>query len=242
MHRMFELASALATICLIGVSLPAQAQAQSDRASTEATATDGSVSASNSPSDDPDTLLEQGEFELGADLALLWSVDSSKPEGGDTVTFNSYYGDLGGHFGYMVQDLLEARVHVGWLRIVVSNQDETPQRTNALVLTPQMLLHAPVSDGLALYSGIGVGGYIGQTKRDIQIQGKSLDAENSTNGLMGQILAGVLIETGPSFALRTGLRLDGLVGRENPSEGTDLPQRNTQNVKLLGVIEGSGTF
>lgn len=188
------------------------------------------------------TLLQQGEFELGADIALLWSVDSSKPDDGDSVTHDSYYGDLGAHFGYMVQDNFETRLHAGWLRVAVNSEEETIQRTNAFLASFQLLFHAPVSNGLALYLGPGAGGYIGQTKRDVGIEGQTLTAENATNGLLGQLLTGVLIETGTSFVLRTGLRLDGLVGREIPAEGTDLPRRNTQNVKLVGVLEGSGTF
>lgn len=198
---------------------------------------------SNGGSDaDRPTLLEKGNFELGADAALLWSVDSSKPDDADSVTHDSYYSDLGAHFGYMIQDNIEARLHAGWLRVAVNSEEETIQRTNAFLASLQFLFHAPVSNGLALYLGPGVGGYIGQTKRDVGVEGQRLTAQNATNGLLGQLMTGVLIETSTSFVLRTGLRLDGLIGREIPAEGTDLPRRNTQNIKLVGFLEGSGTF
>lgn len=200
----------------------------------------GTDTATSTPDVESDPLLRQGEFEIGGDLALLWSVDTNSPENRSRVTNRSYYGDVGAHLGYMVQDKLEGRLHVGWLRIDSANRQETLQRTDAVVLALQMLFHGPINDQLALFVGPGLGGYLGQTHRDVDVGGKSLDAQNATNGLLGQLLTGVLIELGPYVAVRTGLRLDGLLGREIPSEGTDLQRRNTQNVKLLGIFEVSG--
>jgi len=219
-----------------GLVVPSTLFAQSDAPDTrnEEPASDTDVEV------EPDPLLEQGSFEIGGDLALLWSVDTNVPEDDDRVTNRSYYGDIGAHVGYMFQDKLEGRLHAGWLRIDSGIRQDTLQRTDALVLAFQMMFYGPIDDQLALFVGPGVGGYLGQTNRDVEVGGESLDAQNATNGLLGQLLTGVLIELGPYVAIRTGLRLDGLVGRELPSEGTDLQRRNTQNVKLLGIFEVSG--
>lgn len=179
-----------------------------------------------------DTLLQAGRFEVGIQSAGMWTSDSGETADGDTaVTGSSFYMNPAASFGYMILNNLQGRINLGYLMVSTSNNDLVLQDLGAFLGTVQALYHIPFRLGTALYLGAGGGYFTGTTERP-GVEENSVIG-NSTSGFAGQGSIGLLLQPGPMFLVRGGVRFDALLGSETSSVD-EMPDISTTNLKLMG--------
>jgi hypothetical protein len=178
-----------------------------------------------------DTLLKAGRIELMGQSSGLYSRDSGAGDNNTAAEFSSLYINPEVAVGYMVLDEVQVRANLGWLKIQTSSDDVDLQDFNSAMGTVQGLYHFALPYGTAIYAGAGAGYFIGSTARPGPAEGTTVS--NSTQGFVAQGLAGWLIQPGPRFLIRTGLRLDTLFSTETPElEGAE--EISTTNIKMMG--------
>lgn len=179
-----------------------------------------------------DTLLQQGRIEVGIGSAGMWTRDSGESSDGDvSASGSTFYANPAASFGYMALDALQARVNLGYLMVSTTNNDVALQNLGAFLGTAQALYHVSLRLGTALYFGLGGGYFIGSTSRPGA--GENVTISNPTSGFAGQGSAGLLLQPGPMFLVRGGLRFDALFGSES-STVSEMPDISTTNLKLMG--------
>lgn len=181
----------------------------------------------------PFSLLDPGRMEFGANLAGVWSRNTAAPEGQDEITQSTTYFNPSLYVGLTVVDNVQVRLQGGWQRISSSVNDVDTQNSSSGQFVVQGLYHLGLESGFALYGGAGLGGYFGTTERTLSVESESLTAQNDTSGFMFQVLGGLLTQPLERLTIRTGLRLDGLIGSE-ASDAPDYPaQTDNSNYQLL---------
>jgi len=162
-----------------------------------------------------DTLNRQGRFEVGLNVAGAMSFGSVTPEGGESRSQSNLY--LTGSLlaGYMLTDNIELRLSVGMQYIGQSAGDDVSITNPGFVGALQGLYQKDLILGLAIYAGIGAGGFYGSRTIDA---GMGFEQRFSSVGGLGQAMLGLLMMPGPRLILRGGLRADFLFGSESPDE------------------------
>lgn len=158
-----------------------------------------------------DTLNRKGRFELSLNVAGAISFGSNSPEVGDSTSESNLYVTASGVVGYMVLDYLELRLSVGLQYIALSAEDDSIARPG-FVGTVQALYQKDLVLGLAVYGGVGGGGFYGS--RTVSA-GAGLEQRYSSVGGIAQALFGLLMMPGPRLLLRGGIRADFLFGSES---------------------------
>lgn len=181
------------------------------------------------------TLLQNGRWEVGLDLAGVFVSSSTTPTGGDTVTQTTFYANPGLYFGRMFGDRIQVRLLLSYLRILtqqsVGDMEPTAlQDSHSFLGGVQGLYHVPLPLGFAFYGGLGALGLFGKTNRPTAMPG--LIASNTTVGGGGQLLLGLLSQPGPRLTMRAGLRFDALFGSEKP-EAEGMESLGSVNLQLL---------
>ena len=161
------------------------------------------------------SLLEAGRMELGLNLAGAISFGSVSPDGGESVSQTNVYVAPSLIGGYMVTDNIEVRLALGGQYIRQSQADTVANDNWALTGALQGLYQADLFLGLGLYGGLGIGGFWGQGSQALD-DGTGLQVGLTNTGVLGQLLAGLLMQPGPHLLLRGGLRVDLLYGFESP--------------------------
>lgn len=132
-------------------------------------------------------------------------------------------------FGYMVTDEFEVRIEGLVRNIHVEVGDVVFQNLWAWGGGLQALYHVNLMFGVAGYVGLGGGFFYGDTERPFQgIEGQEgTDDEDLTQDLevsiptyvgVGQLFAGLLMQPGPRWTMRGGLRFETLFGFERPND------------------------
>jgi hypothetical protein len=179
-----------------------------------------------------DTLLRQGRIEIGIGSAGMWTRDSGESSDGDvSASGSTFYANPSASFGYMALDALQGRLNLGYLSVSTTNNDVNLQNLGAFLGTLQAIYHVNLRLGTALYVGAGGGYFVGSTSRPGA--GENVTISNPTSGFAGQGLAGLLLQPGPMFLVRGGLRFDALLGSES-STSDEMPDISTTNLKIMG--------
>lgn len=181
------------------------------------------------------SLLEAGRMEAAVQFGGIFTADRATPDGQKTSNFGTLYLNPDVAFGYMVSDRVQVRGNFGYVKLQSKNDGDLLQDTNAAQLRVQGLYHIPLRYGTAFYGGIGLGSFLGTTSRPVDEEGvEGAEYNNSTKGLVGQGLVGLLVQPGPSLTLRGGVRFDGIAAWETPEDGTGQQPISAQNFKVLG--------
>lgn len=177
-----------------------------------------------------DTLNRKGRFELSLNVAGALSFGSSTPEGGESVGSTNIYLTASAVLGYMLLDNLELRLAAGMQYLGDSSGDNSDNRPG-FVGAVQALYQRDLILGLALYAGLGAGGFYGS--RTVPA-GASLEERLTSTGFLGQVLAGVLVMPGPRLLLRGGVRGDFLIGSESSNaEGSSRPSASFFTTQIV---------
>ncbi|MCC7542166.1 MAG: hypothetical protein IT379_38465 [Deltaproteobacteria bacterium] len=182
------------------------------------------------------TLLMNGRWELGLNLAGVFVSSSTTPEGGERVSQTTFYGNPGLFVGRMFGDRIQVRLLLSYLRILtqqsVGDAEAIPlQDSHSFLGGLAAIYHYPLPLGFAFYGGLGGLAQFGVTNRPVEMMPGSV-FKNSTTGFGGQAFIGLLSQPGPRLTLRAGLRFDALFGSEQPeAEGVD--SFSSRNLQLL---------
>lgn len=179
-----------------------------------------------------DTLNRQGRWELGLNVAGAMSFGSSTPDGGDSFSQSNLYLTTSAVVGYMLLDNLELRLALGLQYVGQSVGDDDSISSPGFVGALQGLYQKDLTLGLAIYAGIGVGGFYGSRTIDA---GGGLERRFTSVGAVGQALLGLLMMPGPRLILRGGLRADFLFGSESPEDdmGGTIPDTSFFTTQIL---------
>lgn len=165
-----------------------------------------------------DTLNRQGRWELGLNVAGAMSFGSSTPDGGDSISQSNLYLTASAIVGYMLLDNFELRLALGLQYVGQSVGDDNSISNPGFVGALQALYQKDLTLGLAIYAGVGVGGFYGTRTIDV---GGGLEQRFNSVGGVGQALLGLLMMPGPRLILRGGLRADFLFGSESAEDDMD---------------------
>lgn len=179
-----------------------------------------------------DTLNRKGRWELGLNVAGAMSFGSSTPDGGESTSQSNLYLTASAVVGYMLLDNLELRLNLGLQYVGQSAGDDTSISSPGFVGTLQALYQRDLVLGLAIYAGIGAGGFYGS--RTVEAGG-GLERRFTTVGGVGQALLGLLMMPGPRLILRGGIRADFLFGSESPEDdmGGAIPDTSFFTTQVL---------
>ena len=179
-----------------------------------------------------DTLNRKGRWELGLNVAGAMSFGSSTPDGGDSISQSNLYLTASAVVGYMLLDNFELRLAAGLQYVGQSVGDDASISSPGFVGALQALYQRDLVLGLAIYAGVGVGGFYGS--RTIEA-GMGLERRFTTVGGVGQALLGLLMMPGPRLILRGGLRADFLFGSESPEDdmGGTIPDSSFFTTQIL---------
>jgi hypothetical protein len=163
-----------------------------------------------------ETLLRAGRISIFFSATGGWAYGSTSPDNGPERTQNTVFSlpSLGG--GYMVTDNLQVRVVINGIFVFAGIDGARTQETYGVGGAVQGLYHIELAQGMALYAGIGAGGFY-STRTDPTTAGL---VRFTGGGFQGQVPVGLLLQPGASLFLRGGLRLDVLVGSESPEDAS----------------------
>lgn len=179
-----------------------------------------------------DTLLKKGRFEIGLQSAGMWSSDrGSSADGAVEASASTLYLNPAAAAGYMILNNLQGRLALGWLSVSSTNNDVSVQNFGGFLGTLGATYHIPFRLGTAMYLGAGGGYFIGSTSRPGFSPSSTIS--NPTSGFAGQGSVGLLLQPGPMFLLRGGLRFDALIGSESSTESA-MPDIDFTNLKMMG--------
>jgi hypothetical protein len=163
-----------------------------------------------------DTLLRAGRWEASLTLSGGWSYASIAVDD-HTESQNAVYVTPALALGYMLTDALELRVALGALYLRTDSASGTLSQDHVSGLGAlQALYHVPIVLGMALYGGVGAGGYYGVADRPAA--GGVSRNRFVNGGFLGQGMVGLLVQPGSLLFLRGGLRADFLVGSESAED------------------------
>jgi hypothetical protein len=165
-----------------------------------------------------ETLLRAGRWEASLSLSGGWSYDAVTVAD-RTDSQNAVYATPALVVGLMVTDAIEVRVALGALYLRTdAGSDALAQDQVSGLAAAQALYHVPIVLGMALYGGIGLGGYYGVADRPAATG--SVRNRFVNGGFLGQAMVGLLVQPGSSLFLRGGIRTDFLVGTESAEDPT----------------------
>lgn len=164
-----------------------------------------------------ESLLRAGRWEASLTLSGGWSYSTISLDD-RTETQNAVYVTPALVVGTMLTDALEVRLALGalYLRTGAGSESLAQDQVSGLA-SVQGLYHVPLVLGMALYGGIGLGGYYGVADRPV---GGAIRHRFVHGGFLGQAMVGLLVQPGSSMFLRGGLRTDFLVGSESAEDPT----------------------
>lgn len=162
-----------------------------------------------------ETLNRAGRIEVGLNVAGALSFGSVTPEGGEALSQTNIYVSPALVGGYMLTDNIELRLALGGQFVHQSAGDSAALTNLAFTGAVQGLYQRDLVLGLALYGGLGLGGFYGS--RTEAATGTGLEQRFTSAGGLGQLLVGLLMMPGPRLVLRGGLRADFLFGGESPN-------------------------
>lgn len=163
-----------------------------------------------------ETLNRASRFELGLNLAGSLSFGTVTPDGGASRNQTNVYFSPALVGGYMITDNFELRIALG-MQYVGQDVDGTEAITNlAGTAALQGLYQHDLMLGIALYGGVGLGGFYGSRTEEIP---GGLERRFDSAGGIGQLMAGLLMMPGPMVLFRGGLRADFIFGWDTPSDG-----------------------
>jgi hypothetical protein len=180
-----------------------------------------------------DTLNRAGRIEVGLNVAGALSFGSVTPDGGEAQSQTNIYVSPALVGGYMLTDNIELRLALGGQFIHQSAGDAAALTNLAFTGAVQGLYQRDLVLGLAIYGGLGLGGFYGWRHEEA---GGTMGLEErfTSAGGLGQLLVGLLMMPGPRLVLRGGLRADVLFGGESPnSEVTMALDRSFLTVQIL---------
>jgi len=161
-----------------------------------------------------ETLLQSGRVSLFLGATGGWAFGSVMPDNADSRAQNTVFSIPSLGVGYMLTDALQLRVAVNGVFIYAGVDGAQSQETYGVGGTLQALYHVPIVHGMALYVGVGAGGFYSTRTEPA---GAGLSVRLSGGGFQAQLPFGLLIQPGSSLFLRGGIRLDFLYGIESPS-------------------------
>lgn len=161
-----------------------------------------------------ETLLQSGRFSLFVGATGGWAFGSVMPDNADSRSQNTVFSIPSLGAGYMITDALQVRLSVNGLFIYAGIDGARSQETYGVGATVQGIYHVPIVHGMALYVGVGAGGFYSYRTEPA---GAGLSVALSGGGFQAQLPFGLLIQPGSSLFLRGGIRLDFLYGVESPS-------------------------
>lgn len=179
------------------------------------------------------TLNVKGRVELGLNVAGAMSFGSSTPDGGESVSQSNIYVTPALIGGYMITNNIELRLSVGAQLINQSVGDTTSFTNTGFVGALQALYQKDLILGMAIYAGLGGGGFIGSRTAEAGGAG-GLEERFSSSGGLGQLMLGLLMMPGPRLLLRGGLRADFLFGSESSDDpASPLPDTSFVTTQIL---------
>lgn len=179
-----------------------------------------------------ETLLQAGRVSVFLSATGGWAYGSTSVEGGPERTSNTVFSlpSLGG--GYMITDNLEVRLVINGIFVFAGIDSARTQETYGVGGAVQGLYNIELAQGMALYAGIGAGGFY-SSRTDPTGAGL---VRFTGGGFQGQLPVGLLLQPGASLFVRGGLRLDILVGSESP-EGATGPVTSTTFLNVFTNAE-----
>lgn len=192
------------TLLLLSISLPAAAQ----------TRVSGSDFRTRTMRDE--TLLRAGRFSGFVSATGGWAYGYVSPDVGDGRSQNTVFSLPSIGVGYMITDALQLRFAINGVFLFAGIDGAQSQETYGVGGAAQVLYHVPIVHGMALYVGVGAGGFYSYRTEPV---GGGLNVAVTGGGFQGQLPFGLLVQPGASLFLRGGLRLDFLYGVESPSAG-----------------------
>jgi hypothetical protein len=178
-----------------------------------------------------ETLNRKGRIEVGLNLAGAMSFGSTTPDGGESTSQSNVYVTPALVGGYMLTDSIELRLSVGGQLISQSVGDAASLTNTGFVGALQALYQRDMILGMALYAGLGGGGFYGWRHAEA---GSGLEEKFTNSGGLGQLMLGLLMMPGPRLLLRGGLRADFLFGSESSTqEGTSIPDSSFFTTQIL---------
>ncbi len=179
-----------------------------------------------------DTLNRQGRWELALNFAGAMSFGSTTPDGGESTSQSNLYVTGSLVAGYMVLDNLELRLSAGAQYIAQSFGEDASISNPGFVGALQALYQKDLVLGLAIYAGLGAGGFYGSRTEEIA---GGLERRFINTGGLGQALLGLLVMPGPRLILRGGIRADFLFGSDSPEDdmGGAIPNSSFFTAQIL---------
>jgi hypothetical protein len=174
-----------------------------------------------------ETLLNKGRFSLFLSATGGWAYGLATPDGAiEGGSQNTIFSLPSIGAGYMLTDALQMRLSINGIFVYSEVGGIQTQGTYGFGGTIQALYHIAIVHGMALYLGVGAGGYYSSRSQLVPMSG-GLTNTLSGYGFHGQLPLGLLVQPGSSLFLRGGIRLDMLAGSESPA------------VEGMGAIGGS---
>lgn len=192
-----------------------------------------------------ESLNIRGRIELGLNVAGAMSFGSTTPDGGTSVSQSNVYVSPALVGGYMLTDNIELRLSLGAQLISQSVGDAASLTNTGFVGAVQALYQRDLILGMALYAGVGGGGFYG-SRTAAAASAPGLEERFTNAGGLGQLMFGLLMMPGPRLLLRGGLRADFLFGSETPNDSASaVPKTSFFTTQILfdvalGLRFGSG--
>lgn len=176
----------------------------------------------------------KGSKFLGARAAFNLNTSSNELLDGTRARNTTFIGRLSPSFGYMLRDNLEIGASLGYLGQRIQRED-APSTSSNVWLELSARYHIPISQRLDFSPELGLGGYLGVSKRPTDGTEAIPELTNTRGGS-----AAVYLNMGYALTHNVILNFDvhmlGLLGNESiESQSTTLPARALSSGLGLGI-------
>lgn len=167
--------------------------------------------------------LSAGTWSLGGRGMFAYTTSKNELLDGGDETNTTVFLRLTPTLATFVQDRLQVAGSVGLLRKSLARESGGKATENDWLIEATAYYFLPLSQRFALVPGLGLGGYFGSSDRTFSGNGQDISESTDTLGLAASAYLGAAYQMSPSWQIRSGLGITGLIGSETvASEDTTL--------------------
>lgn len=161
---------------------------------------------------------DQWQFGTGLGVQFAYTGTTNETLVGEDRTNRTMFARVTPEARLFVIDNLELGLSLGLLSKLSSREGGTQATENNFLFEVSGFYHVPVGAGFALVPGLGLGGYVGGSSRDLLLpDGTTTDESTSTAGFNATFHLTGAYQPHENWRLRTGLTFGLLVGSESIS-------------------------
>lgn len=161
-----------------------------------------------------DSATAEGNWQFSSGTSFSFDRSTNELIDGNEATNSTYLFRLDLGLGLYVWDRVFVEGTAGLMMRRLAREGNTSATEQDWVFQSRLWYVAPISQRVALISGIGLGGYFGSSTREVEIEGSTINEETSTAGFAGDLMVGPMYMLSDAAAFRVLLDFTWLVGRE----------------------------